>query len=48
VEEMFLITVFGLLIANSPSYVLIRDFKERVKEENQVHSSLEKTNNDKN
>jgi hypothetical protein len=32
VEEMFLITVFGFLIANSPSYILIKDLKEKVEE----------------
>jgi hypothetical protein len=43
VEEMFLITVFGFLIANSPSYVLIRDLKEKVEEEiGRIEKGLEK------
>ena len=40
---MFLITVFGFLIANSPSYVLIRDLKEKVEEEiGRIEKGLEK------
>jgi predicted DNA-binding transcriptional regulator len=43
---MFLITVFGFLIANSPSYVLIRDFKEKVEEEiGRIEKRLEKIEN---
>jgi len=33
---MFLITVFGFLIANSPSYVLIKDLKEKVEEKIEI------------